>query len=212
MINRIIGVILRILAVLFIGVVLGVIGFIAGSMIFAIFGFEFYGRQGYEAGGPIGFVLGALIGLVGSGLLLFRKPVKPVIHEKAQKMENKLMTTPLKTNRLAILSTAAGLIAFLITLGLLIVSIRLLSIPAGSGPSQFPTMMPGFGSVLIRLAGFASLGAIVTGVLALLEVKRKSGTEKGKLLAWAGIMLGSSWILFLLAFALFWILALIPAR
>lgn len=66
-------IVLRILAVLLSGVVVAIPGFIVGSMIFAIFGFEFNGRQGYEAGGPIGFILGALIGWVGSSLLLFRK-------------------------------------------------------------------------------------------------------------------------------------------
>ena len=73
MIKLIINIVLRLLAVLITGLVVAVPGFIAGSMVFAIFGFEFNGRQGYEAGGPIGFILGALIGLVGSSLLLFRK-------------------------------------------------------------------------------------------------------------------------------------------
>jgi len=64
---------LRLLAVLLIGVVSAVIGFIAGSNIFILFGLEFNGRQGYEAGGPIGFVLGALTGLIASSVLLLRK-------------------------------------------------------------------------------------------------------------------------------------------
>lgn len=64
---------LRVLVVLLSGVVIAVFGFIAGSMVFAIFGFEFSGRQGYEAGGSIGFILGALIGLMGSLALLFRR-------------------------------------------------------------------------------------------------------------------------------------------
>jgi hypothetical protein len=68
-----INIVLRLLAVLLSGVVVAVPGFIAGSMVFAIFGLEFNGRQGYEAGGPIGFVLGALIGLVASSVLLFRR-------------------------------------------------------------------------------------------------------------------------------------------
>ena len=73
MIKRMINIILRALAVILIGLVSAVPGFIVGSMIFAIFGFEFNGRQGYEAGGPIGFILGTLIGLVASSVLLFRK-------------------------------------------------------------------------------------------------------------------------------------------
>jgi hypothetical protein len=73
MISEIIKIILGVLAVLLTGLVSAVIGFIAGSNIFIIFGLEFNGRQGYEAGGPVGFVLGALIGLIGSGALLLRK-------------------------------------------------------------------------------------------------------------------------------------------
>ena len=66
-------VILRVLAMLCVGFVSAVLGFIAGSMIFAIFGFEINGRQGYEAGGPLGLIAGAVIGLIGSAMLLFRK-------------------------------------------------------------------------------------------------------------------------------------------
>lgn len=73
MITLMINIVLRVLAVILIGLVSAVVGFIAGSNIFIIFGLEFNGRQGYEAGGPIGFILGALIGLVGSSVLLFRK-------------------------------------------------------------------------------------------------------------------------------------------
>ena len=75
MFKLMLNIILRVLAVLLSGVVLAVACFIAGSMVFAIFGLEFNGRQGYEAGGPIGFILGALIGLVASSVLLFRKRV-----------------------------------------------------------------------------------------------------------------------------------------
>ena len=53
---KMIKILLRVLAVLLSGVVVAVFGFIASSMVFAIFGFEFSGRQGYEAGGPIGFI------------------------------------------------------------------------------------------------------------------------------------------------------------
>ena len=72
---KIAKIVLRVLAVLLIGFVSAVIGFIVGSNIFIVFGIEFNGRQGYEAGGPIGFVLGAVIGLIASSLLLFRKRV-----------------------------------------------------------------------------------------------------------------------------------------
>jgi len=76
MIKQMISIALRLLAILLSGVVVAVIGFIAGSMVFAVFGFEFNGRQGYEAGGPIGFILGALIGLIASSVLLFRRQTR----------------------------------------------------------------------------------------------------------------------------------------
>ena len=48
MFKRVINIVLRLLAILLSGVVLAVPGFIVGSMVFAIFGFEFNGRQGYR--------------------------------------------------------------------------------------------------------------------------------------------------------------------
>lgn len=66
---------LRALAVILIGFVCAIIGFIVvvniGFMIAPEFSFN--GREGYEATGPIGIILGALIGLIGSGVLLFGK-------------------------------------------------------------------------------------------------------------------------------------------
>lgn len=76
MFKLIINIVLRLLAVLLSGVVVAVPGFIAGSMVFAIFGLEFNGREGYEAGGPIGFILGASTGLVASSAFLFRRQTR----------------------------------------------------------------------------------------------------------------------------------------
>jgi len=76
MISRIIKTILRAIAVLIFGLVSAVIGFIAGSNIFIILSLEINGRQGYEAGGPVGFILGAVIGLIAGGVFLFRKRTK----------------------------------------------------------------------------------------------------------------------------------------
>jgi len=74
-------IILRVLAVILIGFASAIIGFIAGVIIGGtlagifeiVFGypFVFNGREGYEATGPLGFILGALIGLIASGALLF---------------------------------------------------------------------------------------------------------------------------------------------
>jgi hypothetical protein len=73
MLSKIIKVTLGVFTVLLIGLVSAVVGFIVGSNLFILFGLEFNGRQGYEAGGPIGFLFGALIGLIASSVLLFRK-------------------------------------------------------------------------------------------------------------------------------------------
>jgi hypothetical protein len=73
MVYRIISIFLRILAVLLVGVVFAVVGFILGANLFIARGLELFGARGYESGGPIGFLLGALIGLIGSGALMFRR-------------------------------------------------------------------------------------------------------------------------------------------
>ena len=73
MFKRMINILLRLFAVLLSGFVAAVMGFIVGSMVFVIFGFEFNGREGYEAGGPIGFILGAWTGLIASTARLFGK-------------------------------------------------------------------------------------------------------------------------------------------
>ena len=72
MIKLMVNIVLRVFTVLLSGIVVAIPGFIAGSMVFAVFGLEFNGREGYEAGGPMGFVLGALTGLVGSSVFFFR--------------------------------------------------------------------------------------------------------------------------------------------
>ena len=78
---KIAKIILRVLAVMLIGFVSAVIGFIFGLVVGGtlagifeiVFGypFVFNGREGYEATGPLGFILGALIGLIGGSALLF---------------------------------------------------------------------------------------------------------------------------------------------
>jgi hypothetical protein len=66
---------LRVFAVLLIGFVCGVIGWIVGALIGGNFAeqFVFNGVQGYEATGQIGFILGALIGLISSWRILFKR-------------------------------------------------------------------------------------------------------------------------------------------
>jgi hypothetical protein len=83
MISLVIKITLRALAVIVIGVVSAVIGLILGAIVGGnlaaiyelVFGFApvFNGREGYEGAGQIGFILGALIGFVASGVGLFGK-------------------------------------------------------------------------------------------------------------------------------------------
>ncbi|HSL28771.1 MAG TPA: hypothetical protein VK900_06180 [Anaerolineales bacterium] len=66
---------LRVLAVLLIGFFCAVFSAIVVINLGYGFapGFTYNGWEGYEATGPIGFILGALIGLIGSSMLLFRR-------------------------------------------------------------------------------------------------------------------------------------------
>ena len=78
MISLVIKMVLRVLAVILIGFVSAVLGLILGVIIggnlaAANFVLVLNGQQGYEAGGSIGIILGALIGLIGSSALLFGK-------------------------------------------------------------------------------------------------------------------------------------------
>jgi hypothetical protein len=97
-----------------------------------------------------------------------------------------------KTNRLAIISFVSGLIGF--------ISLRLywflyMKIASSSEELVNRSLIPIMdGSVSIR--NICAPGALVTGILALIEIKKKGGAEKGKSLAWVGIALGAGWILF----------------
>jgi hypothetical protein len=86
MAKKIFSIVFRVFAVILIGLVSAVIGFIAGVIIIGtlspfvemLFGYEitFNGREGYEAGGPIGLILGGLTGLVASSAWLFGRRTK----------------------------------------------------------------------------------------------------------------------------------------
>jgi hypothetical protein len=84
-----IKIILRALAVILIGFVSAVIGLIAGAIVGGslagifelVFGFApvFNGREGYEGTGQIGFILGAMIGIVASGVYFFGRRTKKTL-------------------------------------------------------------------------------------------------------------------------------------
>jgi hypothetical protein len=105
------------------------------------------------------------------------------------------MESSLETNRLTIVSFISGLIV-LLSLGLYY-GLFSIAYPTSSGQSPLLpertiiTIMDG--SVSVR--NFCALTALVTGILGLREIKVKDGNEKGKILAWIGIVIGSGWLL-----------------
>lgn len=98
-------------------------------------------------------------------------------------------------NRLAIISFVSGLIV-LISLGLYRIFF-LLAYPSSAGNSAEPinrfflTLM----DLTVPVRNLSAAAAILLGIVALREIKKKSTMQKGKLLAWSGIVCGSSWIL-----------------
>ncbi|MFH2129329.1 MAG: DUF4190 domain-containing protein [bacterium] len=97
------------------------------------------------------------------------------------------MESPIKTNRLAIVSFASGLI------GLIIVVIVFMLYSSQETTGILISITDG---VLLPLRNLSVVIAVITGILALREIKKKDGAEKGKIIAWVGIVLGAGWILF----------------
>ena len=113
------------------------------------------------------------------------------------------MENSLKTNRLALISFISGLIA-LLSLGLYYALFAINNItPTGPfGPTLVSIM-----DLTVPVRNLLSTVAMVTGILAIIEIKKKEGTEKGKSLAWGGILLGAAWFLFRLVVGLFFLLS-----
>jgi hypothetical protein len=125
------------------------------------------------------------------------------------------MKITVKTNRLAIASFVSGLLALLLTFGLLLVRMSLFISPDGTllKPTNPTLKAIEFWSPWVsRLGSIVTIGAILTGILALLEIMKKGGREKGKIFAWVGIILGAAWILFRVAIALFFYFSLSYSR
>jgi len=99
----------------------------------------------------------------------------------------RLMDQSVKTNHFALISFISGLIA-LISIGLIFFLYQAVE-PAGS-------LIAITDGVLIPVRNLSVLVALVLGILALLDIKKKAGAEQGKILAWVGILLGAGWLLF----------------
>jgi len=103
-----------------------------------------------------------------------------------------------KTNRLAIVGFASGLIAIL--------SIGLIFILYNSQETAGIIISITDG-LIMPLRNLCVVVALVTGILALRQIKKKGGTEKGKILAWIGIILSAGWIIFGLLVGMIFLLA-----
>ena len=108
------------------------------------------------------------------------------------------MDNSTKTNRLAIVSFASGLIAIL--------SIGLIFILYNSQETAGIIISITDG-LIMPLRNLCVVVALVTGILALRQIKKKGGTEKGKILAWIGIILSAGWIIFGLLVGMIFLLA-----
>jgi hypothetical protein len=103
------------------------------------------------------------------------------------------MQTSKRLNRMALISFIFGLVA-LFSLGLYW-ALQTLFFPNQTVEFANRVILPIMdGSTTVRK--FCALTALVSGIIALNQIKKAGQFEKGKLFAWIGIVLGSSWILF----------------
>jgi hypothetical protein len=91
-----------------------------------------------------------------------------------------------KTNLLSIVSFISGLIA-LLSIGGIFAFYHFMD-PAGS--ILFVT-----DGILMPIRNMSVVVALFTGILALRDLHKKGHTEKGKMLAWVGILMGAAWLL-----------------
>ena len=109
------------------------------------------------------------------------------------------MGSSIKTNRLAIVSFVSGLIA--------LISIVFIFVFYSSQETAGGIIISITDGIIMPLRNLCVAVALLTGILALREIKKKDGTEKGKILAWVGIVLGAGWILFGLLVGITFLLA-----
>ncbi|MCS7288854.1 MAG: DUF4190 domain-containing protein [Roseiflexus sp.] len=115
-----------------------------------------------------------------------------------------MTTRAIRVNRLALISFVSGLLTLLCLAGIDAAS-RL----APTNDDLIVTLVDG---VLIPVRNLSVPVALVTGILALREIRRKGGAEKGKTLAWLGIAIGIGWIVFFILVVLAFILLSLRSR
>ena len=92
-----------------------------------------------------------------------------------------------ETNRLAIACFISGMIALLC-----IVLIFVLYNSAETSNS-IRRITDG---IIMPIRNLSVVVTLLTGILALNDIKKKGGTKKEKILSWSGIVIGAGWILF----------------
>lgn len=120
------------------------------------------------------------------------------------------MESSVKTNRMAVVSMISGLVIPL-SLGLYWALFRI-------AYQTLPGFASGIDNPIIRTIMDLSVSlrqicapvALVSGFLALRQIRKLGGIEKGKVPAWIGIILGSGWILFGLLIGLIFLIGEIP--
>ena len=96
------------------------------------------------------------------------------------------MANPETTHRLSIISFICGLVA-LISIGIVFASYNL------TEPTQGLLFITD--GILMPIRNISVVVALVTGIIALRDINKKGHTEKGKGLAWAGIVISTGIIL-----------------
>jgi len=105
------------------------------------------------------------------------------------------MESTVKTNRLAIISFTSGLIV-LLSLGLYWVLFPMAyPLPTGYSPETINRTYLSILDLSVPIRNICASVALITGIFALREIRKKRLTEKGKTIAWVGLSLGAGWIL-----------------
>lgn len=99
------------------------------------------------------------------------------------------MSSPAKTNVLAIVSFSNGLVA-LLSMALVIWLFRLQPVPGDMTVVITDRL-------LIPLRNLSMIAAVAAGIVALSQIKWGVGNGKGKILAWMGIATSIAWLLFM---------------
>ncbi|TFH36143.1 MAG: hypothetical protein E4G99_05630 [Anaerolineales bacterium] len=108
------------------------------------------------------------------------------------------MESSKKTNHLAIVSFVSGIIA------LICIVFTFVLYNSAETARGIINITDG---IIIPVRNLCVAVTLLTGILALKEIKKTSGTKKGKILSWFGIVVGAGWILFGLLVGITFLLA-----